>query len=53
MALSHLIIHTHYTDQPLDFLDEDEFVCTYTPDESEILESLDDAINAQYRQLMG
>lgn len=41
-------------DQPTDFFtDEDltEYVCEYTVDTSELMESLDDAINARYMEM--
>lgn len=50
MSLTYLIIPpTH--DQPLDFLDDkDEYVCEFLH-ESEVMESLDDAILARYREI--
>jgi hypothetical protein len=48
--LTYLIIPN--TDKPIDFLDDnDEYVCTFDPSNDEITESLDDAINASYKQL--
>jgi plasmid replication initiation protein len=50
MSLTYLLI-TPTTDSPTDFLDEDEYVCTFSSTDDEVTESLDDAINAMYRQL--
>ena len=50
MPLQYLIIAPR-PDHPTDFLDEDEYVCTYDPTDDEITESLDDAINAMYREM--
>lgn len=51
--LTYLLIPSKNNDQALDFMDEDEFVCDFNVDTSEQLESLDDAINARYRELLG
>jgi hypothetical protein len=48
--LTYLIL-SHNHDQPIDFLDDDEYVCLFDPSNDEITESLDDAINASYKQL--
>jgi hypothetical protein len=50
MSLMYLVI-PNTSDNPLDFMAEDEFVCEYTPDNDEITESLDDAINAKYKEI--
>lgn len=50
MSLTYLIIQPA-TDNPLDFMAEDEFVCEYIPNNDEITESLDDAINAKYKEI--
>lgn len=39
------------TDQPIDFMDDTDFVCEFNVDTSEQLDSLDDAINAKYREI--
>lgn len=48
--LTYLIIQPA-TDQPQDFLDDDEYVCTFNPTNDELTESLDDAIVARYREM--
>lgn len=50
MSLTYLIIPPT-SDQPLDFLDDEPFVCDLTLTEDEVLESLDDAIMARYREI--
>jgi hypothetical protein len=50
MSLNYLII-PRTSDNPLDFMDEDEFVCQFNPDNDEITESLEDAINAKYKEI--
>ena len=50
MSLMYLVI-PRTTDNPLDFLDDEEFVCEYTPNTDETTESLDDAINATYKEI--
>ena len=51
MSLTYLIIPSKLNDQPIDFLDDEEFVCEFNLDASDQLESLDDAINAKYKEL--
>jgi hypothetical protein len=49
--LTYLIITPNH-DQPLDFMDDkDEYVCDLNISEDEVLESLDDAIMARYREI--
>lgn len=48
--MMHYLVIRPTTDEPLDFLDEDEYVCEYMS-ESEVMESLDDAILARYREI--
>jgi hypothetical protein len=50
MALMYLVI-PNTSDNPLDFMAEDEFVHQYDPTNDEITESLDDAINAKYKDI--
>ena len=50
MSLMYLVI-PRTTENPLDFMDEDEFVHQYNPTNDEITESLDDAINATYKEI--
>lgn len=50
MALTYLVL-ARTDDNPVDFMDDDEFVCEYTPNNDEITESLDDAINAKYKEI--
>ena len=50
MSLMYLVI-PRTTDNPLDFMDDEEFVCEYTPNTDETTESLDDAINATYKEI--
>jgi len=50
MSLMYLVI-PRLTDNPLDFLDDEEFICEYTPNPDEVTESLDDAINARYKEI--
>lgn len=39
------------TDQPIDLMDDSEYVCDLTLTEDEVMESLDDAILARYREI--
>jgi hypothetical protein len=50
MTLFHLL-PINPTDQPIDLMDDTDFVCEFNVDTSEQLESLDDAINARYREI--
>jgi hypothetical protein len=50
MSLMYLVI-PNTNDNPLDFMAEDEFVHQYDPTNDEITESLDDAINAKYKEI--
>lgn len=50
MSLMYLVI-PNTSDNPLDFMAEDEFVHQYDPTNDEITESLDDAINATYKEI--
>ena len=50
MALAYLVL-ARTDDNPSDFAKDDEYVCEYTPNNDEITESLDDAINAKYKEI--
>ena len=49
--LMHLLIPTNTNDQALDLMDDTDFVCEFNVDTSDQLESLDDAINARYKEI--
>ena len=48
--LMHLQIPSNTSDQPIDMMDDDEYVLDL-PSESEIMDSLDDAILNSYRAI--
>jgi hypothetical protein len=50
MPLTYLIITPNH-DQPIDLMDDEDYVCTFDPTDDEVTESLDDAINATFKQL--
>ena len=48
--LMHLQIPSNTSDQPIDLMQDDEYVFEM-PSESEIMDSLDDAIIQRYREI--
>ena len=50
MSLFHLM-PINPSDQPIDLMDDTEYVCDLNITEDEVLESLDDAIMAKYREI--
>jgi hypothetical protein len=50
--LSYLLIPSNTSDQPIDLMaDIDEYVCDLNITESEVMDSLDDAIIQRYREI--
>jgi hypothetical protein len=49
--LMHLQIPSNLSDQPIDLMLDDEYVCDFNIDESELLETLDDSILNSYRAI--
>jgi hypothetical protein len=51
MTLMYLQLTPSTSDQPIDLMADDEYVCDLNITEDEVLESLDDAIIQRYREI--